>query len=76
MNLDENSVPKYSILPLPFNENNSIPEHEVNWEEEDDALLRTLCERKCPIEVIASVFDKDITLVQEHISNVGVEYEL
>ena len=26
MNLDENSVPKYSILPLPFNENNSIPE--------------------------------------------------
>ena len=26
MNLDENSVPQYSILPLPFNENNSIPE--------------------------------------------------
>lgn len=57
-------------------ENNSIPEPEVNWKEEDDALLRMLCERKCPIEVIASVFKKDTPTIEERINTLDIKFEI
>lgn len=57
-------------------ENTSITEPKVVWKEEDDALLRTLCERKCPIEVIASVFEKDASTIQERINALDIKFEI
>ena len=37
------------------------------WSEDDDNLLKTLLERQCPVEVIASVFKKEVTDIEERI---------
>lgn len=53
----------------------TIDEPKIAWREEDDALLNTLCDRQCPIEVIASVFKKEVLDIQERINALDIKFE-
>lgn len=43
------------------------------WSEDDDNLLKTLLERQCPVEVIASVFKKEVNEIEKRINTFNVE---
>lgn len=50
---------------------------EDNWSEEDNALLRTLVlEKQCSLEIIASVFRKNIESIERHIRDIGISQDI
>ena len=50
---------------------NNIPMR--HWSEDDDNLLKTLLDRQCPVEVIASVFKKEVNEIETRINTINVE---
>ena len=45
---------------------NNIPMR--HWSEDDDNLLKTLLDRQCPVEIIASVFKKEVNDIEERMT--------
>jgi hypothetical protein len=50
---------------------NNIPMR--HWSEDDDNLLKTLLDRQCPVEIIASVFKKEVNDIEERMTILNVK---
>ena len=52
----------------------SIQKEDILWSESDDALLKTLIiERKCSLEVVASVFRKNIVEIENRLRQLAIK---